>query len=236
MIAVRRVRVEIRHLVLAQDTSLTLFTGRPTGAEGTSRPTGAEGTSRPTGAEGTSRPTGAERADREAFVALDDPPPVGTLVAAYSEGEDVRALEVTQVVEVPEHDERRQRGCYARIVELEALERFGKAGTEHLSGGPQSGAPESESNRGTEMGLPAPVTVTDESQPIQVHTIADVSPSSYPEPVVEVLPPESFSAATPDASTPDAFTSTDDPVSVESPETTTVPDTARGSSTRRRRR
>jgi hypothetical protein len=67
------------------------------------------------------------------FVALDDPPPVRTVLAVV-EGERRRALEVAWVVEVAEHDDA-PRGFYGRWVGDEALERAVRVGTEHLEDG-----------------------------------------------------------------------------------------------------
>jgi hypothetical protein len=66
------------------------------------------------------------------FVALDDPPPVRTVLAVV-EGDRRRALEVVWVVEVAERDE--TRGFYGRWVADEALGRAMKVGTEHLEDG-----------------------------------------------------------------------------------------------------
>jgi hypothetical protein len=101
------------------------------------------------------------------FVALDDSPPVRTVVAVV-EGGRRRALEVAWVVEVAEQGDAggsSTRGFYGRWVGDEALERAAKVGTEHLEDGTPVVQPVVHDNSSvldvsdTAMAMPAPVMV-----------------------------------------------------------------------------
>ena len=116
------------------------------------------------------------------FVALDDSPPVRTVLAVV-EGERRRALEVAWVVEVAERDDAKAalgaasdegggplvRGFYGRWVADEALERAARVGTEHLEDGTPVVQPVVYDNSvmhdvsDTNMAMPAPVIVLDGS-------------------------------------------------------------------------
>jgi hypothetical protein len=78
------------------------------------------------------RPAPLGDGEEGVFVALDDSPPVRTVVAVVQGGRR-RALEVAWVVEVAEREE--ARGFYGRWLGDEALERAAKVGTEHLEDG-----------------------------------------------------------------------------------------------------
>lgn len=117
--------------------------------------------------------------DDRVFVELDAPPPVRTLVGIAEPGQDVRALEISKVVEVPENDERGKRGFYGRFVDDDRLSAFDEVGTEGLSDGeggqpgPETGedAPvvaDDEPELTTSLGEPAPVVDPDESVKISV--------------------------------------------------------------------
>lgn len=102
------------------------------------------------------------------FVALDDPPPVRTVMAVV-EGDQRRALEVAWVVEVTERDERGTRGFYGRWVDDEALARAAKVGTEHLEDGTPVVQPVVSDDSvaldvsdAPVMAMPAPVMVVDD--------------------------------------------------------------------------
>lgn len=103
------------------------------------------------------------------FVALDDSPPVRTVLAVV-EGDRRRALEVAWVVEVPGDDPGgpTTRGFYGRWVADEALERAARVGTEHLEDGTPVVQPVVYDNSAvldmsdTGMAMPAPVIVHDD--------------------------------------------------------------------------
>ena len=110
------------------------------------------------------------------FVALDDPPPVRSILAITAGDEAPRALEVTAVVEVA--PEGGARGFYGRFIEDDALARFERVGTEHLSDGEPEPAARGEGETaesddagpGTQMAMPAPVVDPDDSEPIDLDT------------------------------------------------------------------
>ncbi|MFO7566916.1 MAG: hypothetical protein R6X02_30005 [Enhygromyxa sp.] len=85
-------------------------------------------------------------ADDRLFLALDNPPPVRSLLRLVA-GDEQKAFEVARVVEVVDEDEP-ARGCYGRYVELERLAEQDKVGSEHLEPGVRSGG-----------GVPAPVVI-----------------------------------------------------------------------------
>ncbi len=114
----------------------------------------------------TMRPAalGATEGVEGVFVAIDDPPPVRTVLAVV-EGERRRALEVVWVVEVAEHGE--TRGFYGRWVDDEVLERAANVGTEALEDGMPVVQPVvSENSAGIDvsdgMAMPAPVMIMDD--------------------------------------------------------------------------
>lgn len=112
-----------------------------------------------------------EGGEEGVFVALEDSPPVRTVLAVV-EGGRRRALEVVWVVEVAERDEAGgpppTRGFYGRWVADEALERAARVGTEHLEDGTPVVQPVVHDNSAvldvsdTSMAMPAPVIVLDD--------------------------------------------------------------------------
>lgn len=117
-------------------------------------------------------PTPEGGVEEGVFVALDDSPPVRTVVAVV-EGGRRRALEVAWVVEVAERDDAggsSTRGFYGRWVGDEALERAARVGTEHLEDGTPVVQPVVYDNSSvldvsdTAMAMPAPVIVLDGSE------------------------------------------------------------------------
>lgn len=73
-----------------------------------------------------------EAAD-QLFLALDNPPPVRSLLRLLVDDER-KAFEVARVIEVIDEDEP-ARGCYGRYVDLERLDEQTKVGSEHLEPG-----------------------------------------------------------------------------------------------------
>ncbi len=80
-----------------------------------------------------------------AFINLDNPPPVRSLLR-IGEGEGVRVFEVSRVVEVIDESEPK-RGCYGSFVDAARLGEQDRVGSEHLEPGIGSG------------GAPAPVAI-----------------------------------------------------------------------------
>lgn len=98
------------------------------------------------------------------FVALDDPPPVRT-VLGVTQGEQTRTLEVLRVVEVATADA--ARGFYGRWADDEAQGRATKVGTEHLEDGTPQVQPVSRDHSAAismsdGMAMPAPVMLDDD--------------------------------------------------------------------------
>jgi hypothetical protein len=132
------VRVELRHVVLAESAALT------------------------------------EHEDGRVFVALDEPPPVRSVLALF-DATKRRAIEVVRVVEVA--DAGGARGVHGRVVDSDALARFAAVGTERLPGGtkePVSTQPNpepvrSDDDTSAQLAMPAPVMVVEaDSEPIDV--------------------------------------------------------------------
>lgn len=70
--------------------------------------------------------------DERAFVALETPAPVRSLLAIHGVDGDVRALEITAVHEYPTGPTG-ERGCVGRFVDYAALHRAARVGTESLA-------------------------------------------------------------------------------------------------------
>jgi len=68
-----------------------------------------------------------------AFLALDAPPPVRSLLSVRGGSGEIRALEVAKVFESPHQSPQGVSGCLAHFVGLERLERMAWVGTEGLS-------------------------------------------------------------------------------------------------------
>lgn len=113
------------------------------------------------------------------FVALDEPPPVRTLLRVVEEGAKPRVLEVTRVIEAPDADGRNARGLYGRFVDDAAGARLERVGTEHIAageGGEAHGSPSQDGSDGddggrAQMAMPAPVVDPDPSEPIDLDEV-----------------------------------------------------------------
>lgn len=111
------------------------------------------------------RPAPLADGEEGVFVALDDSPPVRTVLTVV-EGDRRRALEVAWVVEVADRDE--VKGFYGRWVGDEALERAMRVGTEHLEDGTPVVQPVVHDHSASldmsdmAMAMPAPVIVSDD--------------------------------------------------------------------------
>ncbi|MEM7159383.1 MAG: hypothetical protein AAF799_41480 [Myxococcota bacterium] len=124
--------------------------------------------------EATLSPAPLAEGEEGVFVALAEPPPVRTVLSVVS-GDQRRALEVAQVVEVTSRDEHGTRGFYGRWVGEEALERAAKVGTEHLEDGTPVVQPVSRDDNAVivasdapVMAVPAPVMNVDDTGVISV--------------------------------------------------------------------
>lgn len=108
-----------------------------------------------------------ESRDGEVFIALDDPPPVRTLLAIHEGHEGPHALEVTRVVETDSDASRR--GVFGRFRDPDALRGLDAVGTEHLAAGEHvSAAPSEDSDHAGFLAMPAPVVDPDPSDRIDV--------------------------------------------------------------------
>lgn len=120
-------------------------------------------------AEHVTLSTAALSDDQEGvFVAIDEPPPVRTVLTVV-QGDERRALQVVSVVEVAERDERGTHGFYGRWVDEDALERASKVGTEHLEDGTPVVQPVIRDNSvvmdvsdAPAMAMPAPVLILED--------------------------------------------------------------------------
>jgi hypothetical protein len=108
-----------------------------------------------------------ESADGEVFVALDDPPPVRTILAIHDGESGPHALEVTRVVEADSDAVRR--GVYGRFRDADLLRGLDAVGTEHLEAGeqPSQGTVDDAGETGL-LAVPAPVVDPDPSDRIDV--------------------------------------------------------------------
>lgn len=129
-------------------------------------------------------PTPDGAVEEGVFVALDDSPPVRTVLAVV-EGGRRRALEVAWVVEVAggdDHGGSPVRGFYGRWVADEALERAARVGTEHLEDGTPVVQPVVYDNSAvldvsdTSMAMPAPVMMLDDDTGV-IETNHDEDPA-----------------------------------------------------------
>lgn len=116
-----------------------------------------------------------EESEAGVFITLDDPPPVRSILAVREGNDAPRAFEVTAVVEVA--PEGGARGFHGRFIESDALARYERVGTEHLSDGEPEETDEAggehtidddDDGPGTHMAMPAPVVDPDESEPIDI--------------------------------------------------------------------
>lgn len=102
-------------------------------------------------------------ADDAVFIALDEPPPVRTVLRLVTD-DAARDVVVTRVVEVPEAD--LVRGCFARDADEAERTRGGEVGTEHLQVDPADeegsavlGGSDLDADGNLSMAMPAPVLV-----------------------------------------------------------------------------
>lgn len=95
--------------------------------------------------EATLSESASLREGEPAFIGLDSPPPVRSLLRVIV-GEDVRVFEVDRVIEVVEDGEP-SRGCYGNFVDAARLEEQQRVGSEHLQPGISN------------SGVPAPVVI-----------------------------------------------------------------------------
>lgn len=108
----------------------------------------------------------SEADDGGVFVALEEPPPVRSVVRLVSADGSSRDVVLTRVVEVP--DEGAPRGFHAKDAGDDDRERAAKVGTEHLEGSSSSGDEGSARSNGSDaagnmsMAMPAPVVVDTE--------------------------------------------------------------------------
>jgi hypothetical protein len=102
--------------------------------------------------------------DGEVFVALDDPPPVRTILAIHDGDEGPHALEVTRVVETDADGLRR--GAFGRFRDADLLRGLDAVGTEHLAAGPAAAS--EDSDHAGYLAVPAPVVDPDPSDRIDV--------------------------------------------------------------------
>jgi hypothetical protein len=84
----------------------------------------------------------AELPDGSFFVALDEPPPVRTVLSVREEDGEARAFEVSHVLEIGEAGPTGARGCQGRFVEAERLEQQHGVGSEHLTPGEPHSSPD----------------------------------------------------------------------------------------------
>jgi hypothetical protein len=108
-----------------------------------------------------------ESKDGEVFIALDDPPPVRTILAIHDGNEGPHALEVTRVVETDTETSRR--GAYGRFRDADLLRGLEAVGTEHLAAGEQP-TPSDDGDH-TGYAMPAPVVDPDPSDRIDVNEL-----------------------------------------------------------------
>jgi len=73
----------------------------------------------------------AELPDGSFFIALDEPPPVRTVLSVREEDGEARAFEVGHVIEIGEASPTGATGCQGRFVAAERLERQRGVGSEH---------------------------------------------------------------------------------------------------------
>ncbi|MCH9680284.1 MAG: hypothetical protein K0V04_02530 [Deltaproteobacteria bacterium] len=101
------------------------------------------------------------------FVALDEPPPVRTVLTVVN-GDERRPLAVVAVVEVTHGDQPQRRGLYGQWVDDQALASANRVGTEHLEDGMPVVQPVMPDNSRAlplsdvpTMAMPAPVVMLD---------------------------------------------------------------------------
>ena len=146
----------------------------------------------------------AELPDGSFFIALDEPPPVRTVLSVREEDGEARAFEVSHVIEMSEASPTGATGCQGRFVEAERLERQRGVGSEHHAPGEPQHSPDagdSDVGLGTET----------RSAPPEVEAAYDASPTPegveppQEEPPVEA--PQDELSPEPEAPASDASTS-----------------------------
>jgi len=107
--------------------------------------------------------------DRSVFIALDEPPPVRTVIQLWR-GDEARAVVVQRIIEIPDADKGEARGFFGVPADDEAIAGAARVGTEHLGAGTHAGehnsvgepAPDAGADANIGMAMPAPVVVHDE--------------------------------------------------------------------------
>ncbi len=115
------------------------------------------------------RPASVGEGEQGVFIALDEPPPVRTVLTVV-DGDERRPLSVVRVVEVPDQDgENNTRGLVGRWIDAQALEAAQKVGAEHLEDGTPVVQPvirdhsvAMDVSDAPAMAMPAPVVVVDD--------------------------------------------------------------------------
>ncbi|MEM6991160.1 MAG: hypothetical protein AAF721_11700 [Myxococcota bacterium] len=113
--------------------------------------------------------------DRSVFVALDEPPPIRTVVQLWR-GDEARAVVVDRIVEAPDADSGEQRGFFGLPAGDEAIAAATRVGTEHLDspsgdeveGNEDAGRSDASPEGNISMAMPSPVVVYDHSEEIEV--------------------------------------------------------------------
>ena len=175
----------------------------------------------------------AELPDGSFFVALDEPPPVRTVLSVREEDGEARAFEVCRVIEIGEAGPTGARGCQGRFVEAERLEQQHGVGSEHLTPGePHSSPGAAGSDDGVSAGTES--TPPELQVPYDATSTAEAVETPREEPPVEAqeapsdpastaeaaqAPPEEPPAETDAATTPTA-TAEDEPAAEETNEPT----------------
>ena len=116
-----------------------------------------------------------ESRDGEVFIALDDPPPVRTILAIHEGNDGPHALEVTRVVETDSDASRR--GAYGRFRDADLLRGLDAVGTEHLAAGEQPSSSDDGEHSGY-LAMPAPVVDPDPSDRIDVNELRQLEENS----------------------------------------------------------
>lgn len=109
--------------------------------------------------------------DRSVFIAMDEPPPIRTVVQLWR-GDEARAVIVDRVIEVPDAEAGTERGFFGIPADEDAIAGATKVGTEHLegpSGDESDGNDASARSDGNgeaniNMAMPAPVVVHDDGE------------------------------------------------------------------------
>jgi hypothetical protein len=159
----------------------------------------------------------AELPDGSFFIALDEPPPVRTVLSVREEGGEARAFEVSHVIEISEASPIGVTGCQGRFVEAKRLERQRDVGSEHHAPGEAQHSPEAD---GSDDGLAEETG----SAPPEVQAAYDPGPTAEaveaPQEEPPSAAPQEEPPAEPEAAIADASTSEPPP---EEPPAETAP-------------